>query len=52
MLGDLKDQALIANSDFDLKGVKNLRKLLIELNIDDGSDDLGHLTRAVSTDAP
>jgi hypothetical protein len=42
MLGDLKYQAEFM--PFDLKGVQNVRQGAVELDIDDGSDNLGDLS--------
>eukprot|EP01083_Nonionella_stella_P273711 928758_1 len=42
VLGDLEDEALAGG--FDFEGVEDLGKLLVELNIDNGSNDLSHLT--------
>ena len=44
MLGNLKDQSLAAFRDINLKGIENLWKFLVELDVDNGTDDLGNLT--------
>ena len=57
VLGNLQDQSLTSIRNFDLKGIQNFRKLFIELNIDNGTNNGGNLTgteggsgRAVCTD--
>ena len=42
MLGNFKNKSVL--SSFDFKGVENGRKVIFELDIDDGTDDLGNLT--------
>jgi hypothetical protein len=42
VLGDLEDETFAFG--FNLKGIENLGKLLVELNIDNGTNDLGDLT--------
>ena len=42
VLGDLKNKSVFSTND--LKGVKNLRKVTLELDIDDGTDDLRDLS--------
>jgi hypothetical protein len=44
MLGYFQDETIGTDGDLDLKGVENLRKLVVELNIDDGSNDLCDLS--------
>jgi hypothetical protein len=46
MLSDLKHETFASLRNFDLESVKNLRKLFVELNVDNGSDDLGDFTGA------
>jgi hypothetical protein len=44
MLGNLQDEALSARYDFHFQSVENLGEFLIELNIHNGSNDLGYLS--------
>ena len=44
VLGDFQDQTFTSFRYVDLKGVQNFWKLIVELNIDDGSNNLSHLT--------
>ena len=47
MLGNFKNKSVL--SSFDFKGVENGRKVIFELDIDDGTDDLGNLTRLLAS---
>jgi hypothetical protein len=42
MLSDFEDESVLGSLDFE--GIKNRRKAVFELDIDDGTDDLGDLT--------
>lgn len=44
MLSNLKNESL--TGILDLKGVENRRKVALELDIDDGTNDLGNLTNS------
>jgi hypothetical protein len=44
MLGNFQHQSLTACGDFHLQSVQNLRKFILELNIDNGTNYLGNLT--------
>jgi hypothetical protein len=44
VLGDLKDETFISLGDFDLKCVENLRQFIVELDVDDGTDNLSDLS--------
>ena len=46
VLGNFQDQSLTSLGNLDLEGVQNLRKLLIELNINDGTDNGGDFSGA------
>ena len=57
VLRNFQDQSFISFNNFDFEGVQNFRKLPVELDINDGSNNGGDLTtgqgrggRAVSTD--
>ena len=43
MLGDLKDETVL--SSINLKSIQNGGKLAFELDIDDGTNDLGNFAR-------
>jgi hypothetical protein len=43
MLGDFEDETVL--SAVDLESIQNGRKLTVELDIDDGTNDLGNSTR-------
>jgi hypothetical protein len=43
MLGNLEDETVL--SSFDLKGVQNGGELTVELDIDDGTNNLGNSSR-------
>lgn len=43
MLGDLEDETVL--SAVDLKSIQNGGKLAVELDIDDGTNDLGNFAR-------
>ena len=45
MLSDFEDESVLGASDF--KGIKNGRKFTFELDIDDGTNDLSHLTHSL-----
>ena len=47
MLSDLKDETLVSLGYFDLESVENLWELLVKLHVDNGSNDLRHLSDAV-----
>jgi hypothetical protein len=42
-LRDFENEARLALGDGDLERVKDGREIAVELNVDDGADDLGHL---------
>lgn len=44
MLGNFQNQSFISLGNFDFEGVQNLGELVLKLNVDDGSNDLSHLT--------
>ena len=43
MLGDLKDETVL--SSVNLKCIQNRGELTVELDVDDGTNDLGNFTR-------
>jgi len=47
VLGDLENKARGAGSDFDLECIENRGKRTIELNVDDGTNDLGDTALAL-----
>jgi peptide chain release factor 1 len=48
MLGNLKNETGLVFGNLDLKGIKNRWKLTVELDIDDGTNDLSHTTNVTA----